>query len=220
MCLCQHSIVLECTNHLLLCMNVLSINKRERQERKKKNRPTIQPTDQQTNRQGLGIYKRKHALVQENNHSFKKTRSRPRMRPKKRSRKKENFLFFLDAFLVERVFSWASSFLLEQVIFLMNECVFSCFLTFFFFFYKFPAQTLKPTRSFLGGMSGLRAVFHDISRNSAQNNSLFDAKKVLLIYKNDLVCKYFFFNDFNYSKKKLAILKPCRGIKKNFLVSE
>ena len=65
------------------------------------------------------IYKRKHALDQENNQE-----------------KKKNFLFFVDAFLVESVFSWASSFFRGR----LRVFLFSYFL---FFFYKFPAQVLN-----------------------------------------------------------------------------
>ena len=65
---------------------------------------------------------KKKELVQEDKNSVKKTRSRPRNRP----RKKESFSLFLDRFLgrflgrdrlflVEIVFSWASSFFLERV---------------------------------------------------------------------------------------------------------
>ena len=53
---------------------------------------------------GWEIIKEKKTLVhvQEKTISFKKTRSRPRKRSRK---KRQNFLFFLDAFLVKSVFS-------------------------------------------------------------------------------------------------------------------
>ena len=56
----------------------------------------------------------------------RKKRKKTRSRPRKRSRKEESFLFFLDAFLVESVFSFFFSWLS------------SCFLV---FFYKFPPLT-------------------------------------------------------------------------------
>ena len=79
---------------------------------------------------GLGIYKRK----KENMHaSSKKELAQENTLSTKKASKKV-FLFFLivflDAFLVESVFSWASSFFRGRVRVFLDKCVFSCFLFF------------------------------------------------------------------------------------------
>ena len=106
----------------------------------------------------LGIYKRK----KESKKTCKKTQIRLRKKNfKKRSRsrkqaldqetvrendqEKKKYIYFLDAFLAESVFffswtsffSWKNACILEQVHVFLNECVFSCCLTFVFSFTNF-----------------------------------------------------------------------------------
>ena len=123
----------------------LGIYKRKNKVSKLKNTHSFKKTH---------THSRKQALVQENTHSFKKksTRSRKkelvqgeknsvkktRSRPRKRPRKEEKT--FVVGFLVKSVFSWQlsffwmSSFFIGRVRVFLNECVFSCFLTFLLFF--------------------------------------------------------------------------------------
>ena len=98
----------------------------------------------------MGIYKRtkKKVRKQENTHLFKKTHTRSRKKELAQentlSRKKKKLSFFLIVFLVEIIFflplsfflelSWSRACFLEHVLFFLDKCVFSCFLTFFFSF--------------------------------------------------------------------------------------
>ena len=98
---------------------------------------------------------RKHTLVQENTHSFKKksTHTRKKTSPKitrsrtrKRPRKIEKNFFSWS-------FSWSRVCFLERVLFFLtecvrvflNECVLSCFLTFFFSFVNCLPRLLFPS---------------------------------------------------------------------------
>ena len=92
---------------------------------------------------------RKHALVQEKRTRLRKHALEQETDQENDQEKKKVFSFFSDAFLVESVFSWVSSFFLRQILFFLNWCAFSwmsaCFFLFsyfLFFFYEFPVLQL------------------------------------------------------------------------------
>ena len=144
---------------------------------------------------GLGIYKRKKESKKlENADSFKK---------------KRNYFFlivFLDAFLVECLFSWTSSFCLEQVLFFLDYCVFSWtsarFLTFFFFsfIYSQPCillHLLKPHLLSFCPSTTTPRVQSCQSKSEPRNPQLWEKKKremllVVILFKMCSISTYIY----------------------------